>query len=593
MSVNYQQMFLSLDWDKTISFTPEYPYQYGIMLLERRAKEPNSDKKAMLGMLEKACKLRLNHYQSSNAPYALETNSRADISTTFEQHELAFFEFVIEHVEDRWLKARLADVLWLWSKKNKNSLQWVRTAIDCLTYDDIIHPKQWCSGQEASWGRAIKLSLQIKDYERCQSVTKRILQGIFVDYGEHKFMVLWLSRLLFTVRCCSSEYERIADRLMDKATYYTGIKEYHASRGYLELCSQIYNYTEKKEHHLKCLAMYAETYEKEGDISSTHSAISAKSKYEKALQAFREIPNNSRYLFSGNEAISRLKHKISESGIKMQDQMSTVGVTVDLTHEAQGAEKHVANKKNLDTSLLYFTGVYTCENYKDMLTCSTKRLEASFIQKMIGTNVISRKGRKIAEIPSVGDVRNDSEHSKAIQAQMIHDHLITIGFSVDAFILPALREILKEYRISREFLESLCFHSQLVPIGREKTLGFGLWLGFEEEFSAAVHLLCPQFENIVREQLKLVGVHTTVIDKFGVEEEIGLSSLVDKPEFEELFGKTTAFEIRTLFTERVGANLRNEVAHGLIDDKDGDNNYSVYAWWVVFKLIYHAAISIK
>lgn len=137
-------------------------------------------------------------------------------------------------------------------------------------------------------------------------------------------------------------------------------------------------------------------------------------------------------------------------------------------------------------------------------------------------------------------------------------------------------------------MESLCFHSPLIPHGRERNVGLALWLGFENDFSAAIHLLCPQIEHVVRVKLKEAGEHTTTIDH-GIEHEIGLSSLVEKSKFIENFGEMFAFELKAIFTENLGCNFRNEVAHGLLSD-DGRSYYSVYAWWYVLRMICHSLV---
>ena len=47
-----------------------------------------------------------------------------------------------------------------------------------------------------------------------------------------------------------------------------------------------------------------------------------------------------------------------------------------------------------------------------------------------------------------------------------------------------------------------------------------------------------------------------------------------------------SFEIRALFCEPVGPNLRNEIAHGLLDDQTCRSATAVYAWWYALKLVF-------
>ena len=43
---------------------------------------------------------------------------------------------------------------------------------------------------------------------------------------------------------------------------------------------------------------------------------------------------------------------------------------------------------------------------------------------------------------------------------------------------------------------------------------------------------------------------------------------MELPEVERIFGPTMAFELRTIFCDAIGSNLRNNVAQGLLDDHE-------------------------
>ena len=85
--------------------------------------------------------------------------------------------------------------------------------------------------------------------------------------------------------------------------------------------------------------------------------------------------------------------------------------------------------------------------------------------------------------------------------------------------------------------------------------------------------------------LKQNGLVTTHTDQDGIENEIGLSSLVNLDGAREILGDDLWFELQAVFTDSLSANLRNEVGHGLLDDETSNSLYSVYAWWMVLRLI--------
>jgi hypothetical protein len=91
---------------------------------------------------------------------------------------------------------------------------------------------------------------------------------------------------------------------------------------------------------------------------------------------------------------------------------------------------------------------------------------------------------------------------------------------------------------------------------------------------------------MVRFHLKAAGVKTTNLDEDGIENENGLSRLAGFPETAKIFGDDLAFEIKALFCDPRGPNLRNEAAHGLLDYDASESIYGVYAWWLTLKVVF-------
>ena len=79
---------------------------------------------------------------------------------------------------------------------------------------------------------------------------------------------------------------------------------------------------------------------------------------------------------------------------------------------------------------------------------------------------------------------------------------------------------------------------------------------------------------------------TSHLDQDGIETENGLSALIDLPQVSKIFGQDLAFEIKALFCDQMGPNLRNNIAHGLFDDRQIVSPDAVYAWWLGFKLVF-------
>ncbi|MCY1543426.1 hypothetical protein D9M68_792440 [compost metagenome] len=193
----------------------------------------------------------------------------------------------------------------------------------------------------------------------------------------------------------------------------------------------------------------------------------------------------------------------------------------------------------------------------------------------------------IAKRPAVSLGGESTEDDIAIRAEMIRDYGILVSIVVQGDVWPALEVLLLEHRLREADFVGLASQSPIVPKGRAGLFGKALFAGYDRDFVSALHLLIPQIEHMVRVHLKQAGAKTTNLDKDGIENENGMSTLMDLPEAERVFGKDLAFELKTLFCDAFGPNLRNELAHGLLDEDACHSPYAIYAWWLGLRLVFN------
>ena len=96
------------------------------------------------------------------------------------------------------------------------------------------------------------------------------------------------------------------------------------------------------------------------------------------------------------------------------------------------------------------------------------------------------------------------------------------------------------------------------------------------DFDIALHLLMLRVDHLVRYHLKQAGILTTCVDRYGIDNEIGLSSLMDSTGVDDVLSANLAFEIRAMLCNPHGPNLHNDVAHGLVDDDQANSPSSAY-----------------
>lgn len=147
--------------------------------------------------------------------------------------------------------------------------------------------------------------------------------------------------------------------------------------------------------------------------------------------------------------------------------------------------------------------------------------------------------------------------------------------------------LLLEHRLREADFVDLARQSPIVPKERAGLFGNALFAGYERDFVSALHLLIPQMEHLVRVHLKQAGAKTTNLDKDGIQNENGMSTLMDLPEAEQVFGKDLSSELKSLLCDAFGPNLRNELAHGLLDEDGCHTAYAIDAWWLALRLTFN------
>lgn len=255
------------------------------------------------------------------------------------------------------------------------------------------------------------------------------------------------------------------------------------------------------------------------------------------------------------------------------------------------SKEHVSGKKTEYEALIYLSGICPTPDYSALRQQEQENMGTFFLSSLFGSLQYSNDGRVIAKTPAAG-LGNDEAKEAALKDKVVRSFIHTLELYSSLSIRPALSQILLEHTISKRFIFELCDYCPIVPKENINLISQAIWLGFELDFSNAIHLIAPQVEKIIRVQLKDNGAHTTHLDKDGIEHENSLSTLLDIPEAERILGANLVFELKAVFTDSIGPNLRNEVAHGLLTDSAAYAEAPIYAWWILLRMMIHSIINL-
>ena len=536
-------------------------------------------KKSLL-LLANICLLKLNS-ESRNDPfqsYISIGNNRSFHPIDLKAEEILCLSNIIDEDIPSIIKARIADILWTCSvpKNKKYSEIAIESYISMDVCDDFFEPNIY-----TFWERAVVLAKQTKNNSLIEKIKSKLLNEIDHPSTSWDLHLLKIIEIFDNTDLDKGLNHELAEKLLEKQKEFNHEQQFHIAEQYLELAAKLFKKSGNAEDSCRSLAFLAQATENHGDYRKNESAMVANHFYKIALQRYRQIPNSYRNTLQIDQKLDTIQEKITQSGLLITDELKLISTEqMNISELQEQSINHVKDKQTAFESLLYFSGVSSC-NFGSIWKSTENNINNSPISSLFGATSVSVDGRKISSIPPLdGKNRDEVILKNAIKNFGIHMHLV-----VEGCILPALEQIQQEHLFPKEFLIQLCKFSSIVPEKREVLVANALYQGFEWDFRSAIHLLAPQVENMVRQLLKQNGLVTTHTDPNGIENEMGLSSLVSIVGAREILGDDLWFELQAVFTDSLSANLRNEVGHGLLDDDTSNSLYSVYAWWMILRLV--------
>ena len=524
--------------------------------------ETNTKLRKSLFLLSNICSpmIDLESRNDPFQPFMTWGNKRSFLPIDLIDEEILYLSSILDEDFPPILKARIADILWTYSKpKNKKHSEIaIENYISMDVFDDFFEPDVY-----VFWERTVMLAKQIKNSSLIEKIKSKLLNEIDHPSTNWDFHLLKIIEIFDNTDLDKGLNHELAEKLLEKQKEFNHEKQFHIAEKYLESATKLFKKAGNAEDSYRSLAFLAQATENHGDYRKNESAMVANSFYKLALQRYREIPNLYRNTLQIDQKLDTVQDKITQSGLLITDELQLISTKqMNISELQEQSINHVKDKQTAFESLLYFSGVSSC-NFESIWKSTENNINNSPISSLFGATSVSLDGRKISSIPPLnGDNKDEVILKTAIKNFGIHMHL-----AVEGCILPALEQIQKEHLFPKEFLIQLCKLSAIVPDKREILVANALYQGFGWDFRSAIHLLAPQVENIVRQLLKQNGLVTTHPDQDGI------------------LGDDLWFELQAVFTDSLSANLRNEVGHGLLDDDTSNSLYSVYAWWMILRLV--------
>lgn len=475
------------------------------------------------------------------------------------------------------IRARIADVLWTQKKNYKAAIVAAKAYYElfCLFFTDeywvctldMIKRTLFISAQinqkdiyneagDKLFNHVVKVNGQDKDFQSLRLLDILVEQ----EYGDFK--------ILLTV------IENIINNNIDDVS-----KVEQAYRLKVECLYKIKDSVAAKKSNID-LADYYVNYA-EGILGTTlQGALQAERFYQKAIELYR----NNGEAAKGEVVLRRL--------VEIQKEIPKQMVPVKMKFDVSGVNTNIDENMaglTFEESIIRLTQMVLFPKKDDIKKKLYKEYNNSPISHMFGKNLVNASGQTVLALKPLNfnDPESDLElldlhlHQKALEEQKI---------SGDVWLKYAFYYIRNNYEFELTDLDFLVCNNPIIPTGRENIFRSAIYMVLKGQYYEAMHILAPQVENLFRNIAKEVGGLTITLETDGASKEKVLKSIFDLPELLDCYDNDILFLFKGLLNEQAGANIRNEIAHGITSEYMASSGAYLYFAGAVIKLLTYTSI---
>lgn len=566
-------------------FSVEYYCQYMSFFENLALKAKDQSKCKICWLLHDVCSFALTpeNKEKPFGPYFMSSKGRSADLCDLTDADVLFLETLVPELTGNYkLAGRIADIVWIKTGNHKMA----RIAIE--NYMNFpVDEKSWFHEMgEVIWKRLIVLTLQMnkKDSSAIDGIKKTFLNLYLSSKFQPTSYCLRISDVMLNFSFDKNTSKAVVDKMNDFAQTALAAKEwYWAKNYYSSTIAWIKRYGTDSDI-CDAKVNIAKSFIDDAEKRNESQALAGWN-YECALKIYRELPKKYREASNIEKEIPNLRQKMTAAYIASQTEATETMIPLpDFTSHIEYVRARIKGKNMMD-AISELACICPVKDEKAIRQAAIDSIPNDLIGLLFGRSEMKASGRVASRTPVINlSDMNSEETQLVIWHKMLRDYSMRISLECLISIIPALDQFNADNSISEADLIDICSKSTLIPDTRIGFWAKGLLHGFNRNILEASHLLSPQIENWVRFMMKNDGLKTSTFDQDGTEDEHGLSTLLEELEGKNIFAPNLLFELKALLANPPGPNLRNEIAHGLIEQRE-INAYGYYLWWLSLRIV--------
>ena len=490
----------------------------------------------------------------------------------FNEDDFAEIGRILESLHNlpNFIKAKIADILWTEKRDYKSAL----IAASCYKeyFELYLTRKNWIEPLDAIQ-RAIYIFAKINKKDNKKECCKLVYDCLLKyknDYSDY-FPIALIQTLVHNNYGDKNTILEIINQLIVESNrdIFKIVDAYNLKIEYLQKCRDNEQVKLAKEELADCYVNFA------NDFVEINQAMISADYLEKAIKLYRE---------SGKKDLAEktflVKNNIQK---KIINELSTISVKVKTPPELI---KMTDNLKNISLSeaiieLSKITNFYSKDFIKkEMLN----HYRNSFSGNLISKKLINSEGEKLSTLTPL-NINNPEENKELLKLHLWKYMFDYIEFDANLIIKPFLNAIRNSYSFKMEDLIFIVSNNPVIPPNREDIVLTGIYYFLSGNYYEALHILAPQTEAIFRYIACLLGANILTLEKDGSSKKKVLSSIFEIKELRDGYDNNILFIFEGLMNSEFGGNIRNRIAHGIMEQEEASSGKALFFGSAVIKLL--------
>jgi hypothetical protein len=474
---------------------------------------------------------------------------------------------------DPVLKARYADAGWDLCRtitKRKPDYRMALLAVDAYIAAADRRLSTMPFGAVQWLVRAFDLARKLRDEPRITQVITSVF-SLYEAYLSPQYVGIWLTLIehLYEARDLLND-EQIArmvgdmEKMLAILSTPDGNKRFDAfnAQAVGEKLIQHYKNVGDKDGVVRVLKAFGSAFEKMADSSG---GMLASGYLQPIIERYEQEGLKSEAEALQNKALDRLK--------SAGDEMKTISIPHQITNaQVEDLLNALIVDDDLTTTLIRVALHFTPKIQEAKNLIEQVKAVAPFMS-MIPVSVVDDSGR------TKGWIGSDEDDEGRLYYQLAQ----TMTFT-QPYLYIVLSKIKERFSLNVDDLLAFLYECPIFPASRRPLLREGLAAYLNGDFLKAIHVLVPQVEESLRNFLALIGIPPikNVPRHPGTTDVKSMNNVLEDPRVRGVLPEDVWRYLTVLYIERIGFNIRNDLAHGLIL-LEGFNE--IIANWVFHSLL--------